>query len=842
MKRKKLCLLVGMTGATVAGVLALVLTHVAPSSLSKAQSPGEYNLTLNSAPSALTSSYQNTVASNVETQFGNTVELSFVNAKQLANGFAQLANHGKIHNFNDSNEALTGVNGVSFTGSGSFTFKPAVAKGLLMEVAPITVSAGAGKVAVPNCDYFEIEAGDNGASIEEIDFSYSCDATAVDVRAANGEYTGVGNDGYTYYLSIEDGEASFTSLDKELNTLNNNGVVTMSSKTSVSIAFEGLTYSFSYDGHALTYSSKSGAYAAYGPEVSLNRVYIVDNFNQYGATGTGYVGADAKYTTTGLRSQFYADYYTGSSSGEIGGSGWPIMTSTDNTTLLSTKGRNGTKGVAFKFSNGSSMRYISMNELYGVKRVVGKGSVLSFWARGAYTNTNFNTDHASNTAMKVYAYYDSPLTPSNQTTVRETFDFTVQAGSTWQHFEMPLNSGRTYYGFGVYAQQKSGSAQYVPFDDFEIYTASPYAEYVAPVAVSSVSVSPTELAMMAGGNSQLTATVLPSDATNKSVSWTSSNSNVATVDSEGLVHAVAGGNATITVTTADGGYTATCAVTVSNPSSYYPSGTYKAAVSVSGYSADFVISFGTESNHLIAVLVSNQNMDATGVTYNSSTNEFTISTTGTFTYNPISFTTGNITGTYDYANDQLININFSGSVKDYVSNLTLPKPTTGLFDCDGTTTQLRNVFKRRYRSTGGGWSEDTGNSDRIDSNTTEFVSGTGAMKLRPFSGGDAYGFVLNSDFSPTLTAKNLHFWVYNPGSEDVVFREWVYKSASLNGGVEIGSLTAKKGQWTYCAMGFTQASLYNFTVSAWKKDGSNNVINSSTAMGIYLTFDNVYVF
>ena len=92
-----------------------------------------------------------------------------------------------------------------------------------------------------------------------------------------------------------------------------------------------------------------GAAAAAVTQIStLNRVYNVEDFQSYSATGTGYVSAEAKYTTTGLRSQIYADYYTGSSTGEIGGSGWPIMTSTDNTTLLSTKGHNGSKAVALK--------------------------------------------------------------------------------------------------------------------------------------------------------------------------------------------------------------------------------------------------------------------------------------------------------------------------------------------------------------------------------------------------------------------------------------------------------------------------------------------------------------
>lgn len=79
--------------------------------------------------------------------------------------------------------------------------------------------------------------------------------------------------------------------------------------------------------------------------------------------------------------------------------------------------------------------------------------------------------------------------------------------------------------------------------------------------VSGVTLDKTAIQLYEGDPCTLTETVLPSDATNKNVTWSSSDEDVATV-SDGVVTAVAKGSADITVTTVDGGYTAVCSVTV----------------------------------------------------------------------------------------------------------------------------------------------------------------------------------------------------------------------------------------------------------------------------------------
>ena len=83
------------------------------------------------------------------------------------------------------------------------------------------------------------------------------------------------------------------------------------------------------------------------------------------------------------------------------------------------------------------------------------------------------------------------------------------------------------------------------------------------IQVSSVTLSTTSLALNKGESDVLVATVLPEDATDKTVTWSSSKTHVVSVDQNGLVHAVGGGSAVISANAGD--ITATCSVTVTVP-------------------------------------------------------------------------------------------------------------------------------------------------------------------------------------------------------------------------------------------------------------------------------------
>ena len=82
------------------------------------------------------------------------------------------------------------------------------------------------------------------------------------------------------------------------------------------------------------------------------------------------------------------------------------------------------------------------------------------------------------------------------------------------------------------------------------------------VHVIGVSLDKSTLSLSAGSAARLTASLSPENATDRSVSWVSNNPSVASVDSSGNITAVSAGTAVITITTADGGDTASCTVTV----------------------------------------------------------------------------------------------------------------------------------------------------------------------------------------------------------------------------------------------------------------------------------------
>ena len=125
-----------------------------------------------------------------------------------------------------------------------------------------------------------------------------------------------------------------------------------------------------------------------------------------------------------------------------------------------------------------------------------------------------------------------------------------------------MGSGKMSFTAAIDVETKTFTVHSIHEEVYEfVGLMFPVAEGEESVPVTGVTLDKTELEMPVLGEETLTATVTPENATNKRVNWSSSDESVATVD-RGVVEALSAGTTTITATTLDGRFTATCEVTV----------------------------------------------------------------------------------------------------------------------------------------------------------------------------------------------------------------------------------------------------------------------------------------
>ena len=125
-------------------------------------------------------------------------------------------------------------------------------------------------------------------------------------------------------------------------------------------------------------------------------------------------------------------------------------------------------------------------------------------------------------------------------------------------FKVNLTQFSGKKSFSIWAKLVTGTNTYY---DQEIYSMN--GTKPTEVSVTSVSLNKSTLDIKVGETATLRATINPTNATNKNVTWESNNTQIATVDTAGKVTAIKEGTAKITVKTKDGNHTATCIVTVS---------------------------------------------------------------------------------------------------------------------------------------------------------------------------------------------------------------------------------------------------------------------------------------
>lgn len=173
-----------------------------------------------------------------------------------------------------------------------------------------------------------------------------------------------------------------------------------------------------------------------------------------------------------------------------------------------------------------------------------------------YSNISDNTFYDLNISDSGYANSENKITEAGLSTTQMTGLNALD--------NMPgLNDDNAYepYEFG-YPELKVFKYSDDPFVRMMSKKSVHVGEWIDEVAATGVTLNENNKTLKTEETFQLTATVAPDNATNKNVTWSSSDENIATVDENGNIKAIAKGTVTITVTTADGGHTATCNVTV----------------------------------------------------------------------------------------------------------------------------------------------------------------------------------------------------------------------------------------------------------------------------------------
>ena len=265
----------------------------------------------------------------------------------------------------------------------------------------------------------------------------------------------------------------------------------------------------------------------------------------------------------------------------------------------------------------------------------------------------------------------------------------------------------------------------------------------APVEVTGITLSKTSITLVEGDTRRLTATVKPSDATNDSVSWSSSNTSVATVSSGGTVTARPAGTAPITATTSNG-KTATCKVTVTPEVE---------VTSVSVSPSSVTLEAGQQKTLSVSLYPSDATDDSVEWT-SSDTSVATVSSSGTVT--AVAPGTARITATaasgrYDYCR---VTVNASTAIDFSVPELDKNYgPMTIVYRSGSVVT---NFLVEDFTFTSGKLSYGQG---RLEANVQGSVgSGSEYLYIR-INLYDSNGKLLDSDYSSKSVGHNQDFAV-----------------------------------------------------------------------------------
>lgn len=379
----------------------------------------------------------------------------------------------------------------------------------------------------------------------------------------------------------------------------------------------------------------------------------------------------------------------------------------------------------------------------------------------------------------------------------------------------------------------SPSVSYVIED--RAYTAN--FQYVDPtVYVTGVSLYPVNMNLYIGETVNLTATVSPANADNPSLTWSSSNSSVATVNN-GTVIALAAGTTTITVRTVDGGYTATCTVTVIDPVIY--------VTSINLNKSSMTLTAGGSVGSLIAT-INPSNATNKNVIWSSS-NSFVANVNSTGVMSPLGVGSCTITATtVDGGKTATCSVTVNPATIA-VTGVSV-NPGNLSLDQGQNSTLFATINPSNSSNKTVTWSTSNSSIATVDANgkVVAISAGTASITARTNDGGYTSNCIVTVYKVVDLY---FHFYrmaklAYKGGSEDYWYlnepmRDEVYVKA--NGGNNISGSISYIINWAYSAdSGFNEPDPTSGTKSISISSSLNNLLESGIAWGNETDLDIAY--
>ena len=560
LKKRKLSLLALCTGLTGLTMGVLFFSGKGLGSFSPRVSAGnDYILTLNSlnGGTSFSSSYSSSEQTNTaaRTNRGSEVDIKYSNVKKSTNNYAVVANNGYLYN----STRLTGLETVTVTFSGTLNLYSS--SSTTFDGSAHVLTSGVEFAIDANYDYFKLVSSGE-TTISSVVATYACAPRVVNyVKVTNqSEVT----DGTYLIVNEEAGKA-----------LNGAGTAESEIKLpqSVSIVDNKITASQTVDSFAVNIDINGSDSAI----LTKGGVYIGSNGNSTTTTNSSPISnsitisdgnADIVSATSHLRynagSAIFRYYKSTSYTGQDAVALYKRTAGTAPVDPVDPSGDEPTTAtyeITINKSNSGLTTSASTEEINRSYNIGDTGLTFDVtFSVGAYNQTNYDQ----------FRLHNSYLISACDVVVKSLWiDF---GGGGYSYLTVTAND-QTVTGIASSTQGSGNEYDYeINSATWKLNSPSGYANIyslvftvevqLGPIEVTGVSLNKDTTSIPAESTETLVATVLPENATDKSVIWSTSNPDVATVSNNGVVTAVAPGTAAISVTTTDGGFVESCTVTV----------------------------------------------------------------------------------------------------------------------------------------------------------------------------------------------------------------------------------------------------------------------------------------